>query len=185
MGNRAVITTACADASKSKDIGVYLHWNGGRDSVEAFLAYCKLKEHRPPDQDSYGWARFCQVVGNYFGGTTSIGVDVCSRLDCDNWDNGVYIISDWEIVGRQYNKGYEQRNYDLREMLIEINNGQPKEEQLEQSVIDEYCDKLQDANIEETPSKPSLAATLKAGAEKSEAEFGEDGIPPKSAEQEL
>ena len=38
MGNRAVITT------RSKDIGVYLHWNGGRDSVEAFLKYCELKE---------------------------------------------------------------------------------------------------------------------------------------------
>ena len=31
MGNRAVITT------EKKDLGIYLHWNGGRDSVEAFL----------------------------------------------------------------------------------------------------------------------------------------------------
>ena len=30
MGNRAVITTR----KDLKDIGVYLHWNGGRDSVE-------------------------------------------------------------------------------------------------------------------------------------------------------
>lgn len=30
MGNRAVITT------EEKQIGVYLHWNGGRDSVQAF-----------------------------------------------------------------------------------------------------------------------------------------------------
>ncbi len=34
MGNRAVIT-----ASKSKDsgLGIYLHWNGGIESVVAFL----------------------------------------------------------------------------------------------------------------------------------------------------
>lgn len=31
MGNRAVITT------RAKEIGVYLHLNGGRDSVEAFI----------------------------------------------------------------------------------------------------------------------------------------------------
>lgn len=28
MGNRAVITTS------DKKMGIYLHWNGGRDSVE-------------------------------------------------------------------------------------------------------------------------------------------------------
>lgn len=36
MGNRAVITTT------DQRIGIYLHWNGGKDSVEAFLKYCKL-----------------------------------------------------------------------------------------------------------------------------------------------
>ena len=39
MGNRAVITT------ENKKIGIYLHWNGGRDSVEAFLKYCELKNY--------------------------------------------------------------------------------------------------------------------------------------------
>ena len=33
MGNRAIITT------KDCDLSLYLHWNGGRDSVEGFLAY--------------------------------------------------------------------------------------------------------------------------------------------------
>ncbi len=40
MGNRAVITT------EDKQMGVYLHWNGGRDSVEAFLDYCDLQGFR-------------------------------------------------------------------------------------------------------------------------------------------
>ena len=46
MGNRAVITTrkAGVNPANSDATGVYLHWNGGRDSVEAFLAYCKLKQ---------------------------------------------------------------------------------------------------------------------------------------------
>ena len=37
MGNRAVITTK----PELTEVGMYLHWNGGRASVEAFLAYCK------------------------------------------------------------------------------------------------------------------------------------------------
>ena len=35
MGNRAIITTQ--KDFDNNGIGVYLHWNGGRDSVQAFL----------------------------------------------------------------------------------------------------------------------------------------------------
>lgn len=64
MGNRAVITTR----KDLNGIGVYLHWNGGRDSVSAFLTYCKLKGFRPPERDNYGWAYLCTTIGNFFGG---------------------------------------------------------------------------------------------------------------------
>ena len=47
MGNRAIIT------STKKDLAVYVHWNGGRDSVEAFLTYCKLRGFRAPETDDY------------------------------------------------------------------------------------------------------------------------------------
>ena len=132
MGNRAVITTdnRSYDVSKSSELGVYLHWNGGRDSVEAFLKYCKLQAYRPPEVDNYGWARLCQVIGNYFGGELSIGIDKCCNLDCDNYDNGTYIIKDWEIIDRKYVRGNEQRVYDLTEMLMEIDERQPKHMQL-------------------------------------------------------
>lgn len=131
MGNRAVITASTSLSVKdSNDIGVYLHWNGGRDSVEAFLAYCKRRGFRPPEQDNYGWARLCQVIGNFFGGDTSIGIDRCCKLDCDNGDNGVYIIRDWEIVGRAYNGGLEQDAYDLEDMVREIDQCQPERDRL-------------------------------------------------------
>ena len=136
MGNRAVITASRSmNVAKSKDIGIYVHWNGGRDSVEAFLKYCELKGYREPDKDSYGWARLCQVIANFFGGTTSIGIDNCCNLDCDNYDNGVYIISGWKIVDRKYHSGAEQREYNLEEMLVEIDNAQPKNEQLGEEAI--------------------------------------------------
>ena len=132
MGNRAVITTSKAgfDPANSEATGVYLHWNGGRDSVEAFLAYCKLKGFRSPEKDNYGWARLCQVIGNYFGGGLSIGIGPCCTLDCDNYDNGTYIIEDWEIVGRVYFEGREQNEYNLNEMLMDIDATQPVSQQL-------------------------------------------------------
>lgn len=72
MGDRAVITTSTSeDIQNSNDIGVYLHWNGDRNSVESFLTYCKIRKFRSPDKDCYGWARLCQVIGNYFGGETT------------------------------------------------------------------------------------------------------------------
>lgn len=128
MGNRAVITTK--KNFENNGVGVYIHWNGGYDSVSAFLKYCELKGYRTPDTDSYGFARLCQVIGNFFGGTTSIGIDVVNKLDCDNYDNGVYIIEGWKIIDRKYNRYAEQMNYDIEDMLMEIDKAQPKEEQL-------------------------------------------------------
>ena len=88
MGNRAVITIAHRDMSgniikrvKDTDIGVYLHWNGGYDSVNAFLTYCDIKGYRPPESDCYGWARLCQVIGNFFGGTDSLGIDINKKVN--------------------------------------------------------------------------------------------------------
>ena len=139
MGNRAVITT---EENFGKDgIGIYLHWNGGRDSVEAFLTYCNIKGHRAPEDDHYGWARLCQVIGNFFGGTTSIGIDTVNHLDCDNYDNGVYFIEKWEVVGREYFSGTEQRQYDLKEMLLEIDARQPEKEQVGKEKIEEWLNK--------------------------------------------
>lgn len=133
MGNRAVITT------KDKKIGVYLHWNGGRDSVEAFLKYCELQGFRPPEQDCYGWARLCQIISNFFGGSTSIGIDRYECLDTDNGDNGVYIIENWKIVGRLYNYG-EQSVYDLKEFLKDLDDTQPENMRLFKDIPKENID---------------------------------------------
>ncbi len=142
MGNRAVITTK--ENFENNGIGIYLHWNGGRDSVEAFLDYCKLKGYREPTYDNYGWARLCQVITNYIGGGLSVGIDVVNNLDCDNYDNGVYFIDGWEIVGRKYFSGEEQLEYPLYDMLVDINDAQPEAERLERDEIREYVKKLEE-----------------------------------------
>jgi len=125
MGNRAVITTAPFRKNK---VGIYIHWNGGRDSVKPFLNYCRLKGYRGPVSDCYGIARLTQVIANFFGGELSIGVDLVKNLDCDNGDNGVYLVDDnWNIVGRKYFTGPEQNDYDHDTMIRSINSRQPEE----------------------------------------------------------
>lgn len=140
MGNRAVITTR--ENWANDGVGIYLHWNGGRDSVEAFLKYCELKGYRSPSEDCYGWARLCQVIGNFFGGTTSIGINTLWKLDCDNYDNGVYIIEGWEIVDRCYFSGQEQDEYDLNEMLAVIDKAMPEKERIAEYIEAEETDSV-------------------------------------------
>lgn len=129
MGNRAVITTR--KNFENNGVGVYVHWNGGRDSVEAFLKYCEMRGFRRPDRDCYGWARLVQVIANFMGGDgLSVGIDTVNHLDCDNYDNGVYIIDGWEIVDRKYFDGNEQREYKLEDMLDAIDESQPVDQQI-------------------------------------------------------
>jgi len=106
MGNRAVITTHPYNPAR---VGIYVHWNGGRASVEGFLRACKELKFRSPESDSYGIARLTQAITAYFGSDgLSVGVDVCSSLDCDNGDNGTYLIGDnWSIVGRKFSDAEE------------------------------------------------------------------------------
>lgn len=151
MGNRAVIGWQDHDGNFSEEsVGVYLHWNGGRDSVEAFLAYCEMMGFRSPSFDpAYGVARFVQVVTNWFGGDgLSIGVDKISNLDTDNWDNGLYICKDWRIVDRKFAHG-EQLVYSLIQFVHDINKAQPEHMQKTETeldeLIDEYFDKYGEA----------------------------------------
>lgn len=130
MGNRAIVKAF------GKNIGVYLHWNGGRDSVEAFLEYCKLRGFRD-FEDSYGMARFCQIAGNFFGGTLSLGIETNVYMDerCSPGDNGIYEVKGWEIVGRCDAPSREQQEYDLVDALVEIDKSQPFNDQMGESFI--------------------------------------------------
>lgn len=118
-------------------IGVYLHWNGGRTCIEAFLKYCELKQYRTPDTDCYGWARLCQVIGNFFGGGLSLGIDCAMNLDCANYDNGTYVIENWEIVGRLHLEHSEcYADYSVNDMLKEIDKRMPESERLGEGFFD-------------------------------------------------
>jgi hypothetical protein len=112
MGNRAVIQPAGFAA------GLYLHWNGGAESVSAFLRAARdLKVRDPVADPTYFLARLAQIVGNYFGGTLSVGVGPIKSLDVNNGDNGLYIVgADFAIVEHKHSHttGYD----DAREAAI-------------------------------------------------------------------
>jgi len=127
MGNRAVIAFVDDKGKQDKNsVGIYLHWNGGRDSVEGFLQAAKDYGIR---SGSYGVARLTQIICNSFPGTLSVGVGVVKKLDCDNWDNGVYWVDkEFNIVSREYIEKYglvagtfkEQQEYKLSEFVKEV-----------------------------------------------------------------
>ena len=127
MGNRCVITTP------KRKVGLYLHWNGGRDTIEPLLRYCELKGYRDPAKDEYGWARMCQVMGNFLGGTLSIGIGPYSTDErMDPGDNGIYVIDGWEIVDRVglYDGFVEQQEYDFDQLLRDFDRSMPEGERL-------------------------------------------------------
>lgn len=126
MGNRAVIKGA------GSPIGIYLHWNGGRDSVEAFLKYCELRRFGGfGERSEYAVARLTQVIANFFGGSMSIGIVGSGETEdsARGLDNGIYIVEGWNIVRRVFS-GVEQRKHDLNGMLLGIDATQPEKEQL-------------------------------------------------------
>ena len=119
MGNRAVVTF---DEYDPNGFGVYLHWNGGRDSIEGLLEATKrIMVGRMGDR-SYAQARFVQAATTLIPGNLSIGLGKCKDLDCDNYDNGLYVVDSatLEIKNRMFFEGEEQLNYDRDEFADEI-----------------------------------------------------------------
>ena len=106
MGNRAVIAF-----ESMPSIGVYVHWNGGVESVLAFLEAAKQRGRTPGGDPTYALACLVRVIGEFFGrGGDSVGVGPLEILDTDNWDNGLYWVgSNWEITRREHHHGDTRR----------------------------------------------------------------------------
>ncbi len=98
--------------AKVQPFGVYLHWNGGPESVYAFLAVLNKRMEDRGNDISYAAARFVEIVGRYFGGNTSLGIHgftipeqnamTNTNLRAKNishGDNGIYVIA-WD--GKKY-----------------------------------------------------------------------------------
>jgi hypothetical protein len=101
MGNRAVVVF---DEAGSISPAIYLHWNGGPESVYAFLAELDSREVRADGE--YDAARFIQIVGEFFdqdhhtglslgvwNGPAKIDVAEPSFAKLDVGDNGIYVVT--------------------------------------------------------------------------------------------
>lgn len=96
MGNRAVIILDDAN------VGVYLHYYGGPESVLGFLAAAK-ELGLQCSGDSYDVAAFVRLVHG-FRDNVSVGVlAIAKPEDADHGDNGCYhIAGDWTIARREF-----------------------------------------------------------------------------------
>jgi hypothetical protein len=90
MGNRVVITFDKKPTRQS--LGIYLRWNGGPESVLAFLeAANEFRVRRGMTLISLlASFRSLEII---LEAQPSIGVDKLSKLDCDNGHNGVLRVS--------------------------------------------------------------------------------------------
>ena len=102
MGDRAVIVF---DGYKEGQPGLYLHWGGYPDSVEGMLERLRGVMLPEPDADGkfeyssprsgdpeYAMARLAAIACGDAPGNLSVGIGVVPRLDCDNCDNGTYVV---------------------------------------------------------------------------------------------
>ncbi len=114
MGNRAVIAFKLAPTKKTPV--VYLHWNGGKASVEGFLA--AAKELGIKDIKTFG-----DMILEWMG--SSVYHETWETADRDNHDNGTYIVDPdkLEIVQRLFMNNAEEVSYDkttkIKEEVIE------------------------------------------------------------------
>lgn len=135
MGNRAVITFNTSPNAPC----IYLHWNGGLDSVEAFLMAAKklqlIKPTRAETMDA-----IADMLHNHFfapGYSKTVTRLRYDQADAENGDNGVYIIDDdLNIVSRLYAPAREQNNHNRERIVSTILKSAKKEPGVQATTAD-------------------------------------------------
>lgn len=127
MGNRAVVSFSTSPAAPS----IYLHWNGGRASVEGFLAGCLDAGYAATGDQEQDMDQIERRLRPFFARNNecmSIYRQPVGRADCDNGDNGWYILdpTTLAITGRLHNEGEAEeingdKTADIRTYVAKIN----------------------------------------------------------------
>lgn len=119
MGNRAVVIF---DEAGTISPAIYLHWNGGPESVYAFLEELDSREVRA-DGD-YDAARFVQIVGEFFDQEYHTGLSLGiftgpteitpeALRECELGDNGIYVVTRQAPKDSVAGKAFRTRGYPL------------------------------------------------------------------------
>ena len=122
MGNRAVITFSTANNAPS----IYLHWNGGRASVEGFLTAARqlgLRHAPTPQAQADALDNIAEMLARYFF-RCNVGMNVYrlhfAGADRDNGDNGTYVLDqDLQIFARLHHKRGEEINREKTAAIVE------------------------------------------------------------------
>jgi hypothetical protein len=122
MGNRAVITFSTADNAPA----IYLHWNGGRASVEGFLKAARqlgLRHARSPQAQAAALDNIAEMLARYFF-RCNVGMNVYrmhfAGSDRDNGDNGTYLLGqDLSILARLHHTRGEEINREKTAAIVE------------------------------------------------------------------
>lgn len=113
MGNRAVITFNTANNAPA----IYLHWNGGRASVQGFIDAARalgLRHAPTAAAQTKALDQLAELMARYFF-RCNVGMTVYrmhyAGTDRDNGDNGVYLLNrDLSIIERLYKAGPDETN---------------------------------------------------------------------------
>jgi hypothetical protein len=122
MGNRAVITFSTYTNAPA----IYLHWNGGRASVEGFLSAARqlgLRHARTPQAQTDALDQLAEMLARYYF-RCDVGMNVYrlhyAGSDRDNGDNGTYVIGrDLTITERLFKPRAEEINHVKTAAIIE------------------------------------------------------------------
>jgi hypothetical protein len=122
MGNRAVITFSTANNAPA----IYLHWNGGRASVEGFLTAARQLglRHAPTAQaQTEALDQLAEMLARFYF-RCNVGMTVYrlhyAGSDRDNGDNGTYLIGrDLTIIDRLFKPRAEEINREKTAAIIE------------------------------------------------------------------
>ena len=113
MGNRAVITFDTADNAPA----IYLHWNGGRASVQGFIDAARalgLRHAPTAAAQTEALDQLAELLARHYF-RCNVGMTVYrlhyAGADRDNGDNGTYLLGrDLSIIERFYKPGPDEIN---------------------------------------------------------------------------
>ena len=113
MGNRAVITFDTADNAPA----IYLHWNGGRASVQGFIDAARalgLRHAPTAAAQTQALDQLAELLARHYF-RCNVGMTVYrlhyAGADRDNGDNGTYLLGrDLSIIERFYKPGPDEIN---------------------------------------------------------------------------
>ena len=113
MGNRAVITFSTYTNAPA----IYLHWNGGRASVEGFLSAARqlgLRHAPTAAAQTQALDQLAELLARHYF-RCNVGMTVYrlhyAGSDRDNGDNGTYLLGrDLSIIERLYKPGPDEIN---------------------------------------------------------------------------